>query len=450
MIYKKSNWLYFKEFQKKYYIVQTLQKEIFEVDFDLFNLLKSANRFLKEDFRGAGRIKIFQNLIKNKILVSESSNDIKTLSKFYKNKEDINSFESLHIIPTLHCTLNCRYCFVLKNIPLSKRNFEMDFDTAKEGIRFFFQRNTHHKPLVTFYGGEPLMRTDLMLKCIDYIEKKLKKQIRKKIITNATLVNEKIAQKLKKYKFDVSVSIDGNEKAHNANRINWQGKGSFKDTIGGYQILKKAGIEVKILCTVGTHNIRDLERQTEFLLNLKPTAIALNLPKKIGGSDLEKGYTPEFLMKKYIQALKICYEKKIPELHFADLIYGFLKKGIKYRPCSGCGSQIAITPKGLIGPCQAYAATGKYFIKRPKNKKELYKSRVFTKWRNVNCFTSKRCTNCPIMPICYGDCPFDRESRSNSLLIPSPLHCYSRKIMFEYLIERAVSNRSLFFRPSNE
>lgn len=450
MVYTKSRWLYFKEFQKKYYIIQTLQKEIFEVDFDLFNLLKKKSGFSSEDFRKIGKIKIFQNLIKNKILIPENFNEIKTLSKFYKDKEDINSFESLHIIPTLRCNLNCRYCFVLKTVPLSKRNFEMDFDIAKERIKFFFQGNTHPKPLVTFYGGEPLISAGLMFKCVDYIEKKLKKKIKKKIITNAILVNKEIAQKLKRYNFDVSVSIDGNEKAHNTNRIDWQGKGSFKNTIKGYQILKKAGIEVKILCTVGSHNIRDLEKHTEFLLNLKPTAIALNLPKKIEGSDLEKGFTPEFLMKKYVSALKICYEKKIPELHFADLIYGFLRKGIKYRPCSGCGSQIAITPEGLIGPCQAYAGTKKYFIKRPKNKKELYKSKVFAKWRNVNCFTSKRCPNCPIMPVCYGDCPFDRENRSGSLLIPSPLHCYSRKVMFEYLIERIVSGQSLFFKPSNE
>jgi uncharacterized protein len=115
----------------------------------------------------------------------------------------------------------------------------MDFETAKKGIDFFFKGNTHPNPLVTFYGGEPLIKAKLMFKCVDYIEKKLKKKIKKKIITNATIVNEEIAKKLKKYKFDISVSIDGNEKAHNVNRINWQGKGSFKDTIRVIGFFKK-------------------------------------------------------------------------------------------------------------------------------------------------------------------------------------------------------------------
>jgi uncharacterized protein len=447
MIYKKSNYLYFLKIKEKYYIIQTLLKEIFEVDFDLYNFLKNKNLFFREDFKKLMSSKICQNLIKNKILLPTKLNEVETLYKIYKNKENLNSFESLHIIPTLRCTLNCRYCFVLKNAQISKENLDMDFLTARKGINFFFKKNIHPNPLITFYGGEPLIRFDLIVKCVEYIEKKLKKKIRKKIITNATLVNEEIAQKLKKYKFDVSVSIDGNENAHNANRINWQGKGSFKDTIRGYKLLQKAGINVKILCTVGSHNIKNLEENTEFLLDLKPTAIALNLPKKIEGSDLEKGFTPEFLMRKYLNALKICYKRKIPELHFADLIYGFLRKGVKYRPCSGCGSQISVTPEGLIGPCQAYAVTKKYFIKMPKTKKELYQNKIFTKWRNVNCFTSKGCAYCPIMPICYGDCPFDRENRSGSLLIPSPPHCYSRRIMFEYLIKRVISNQSLFFKP---
>lgn len=83
-------------------------------------------------------------------------------------------------------------------------------------------------------------------------------------------------------------------------------------------------------------------------------------------------------MKKYIKALELCYKNKVPELHFADLIYGFLRRGIKYRPCSGCGSQIAIAPNGLVGPCQAYVATGKYFVKMPKEKKIYTKMKFLT------------------------------------------------------------------------
>lgn len=443
MVYKKSKFLYFLKIGSNYYVIQTLQKVIFEIDLELWNLLKKNEVFYKSTFQDKS---VFDILIKNKILLSQKFDEIEKLKIFYKNKEEVSSLESLHIIPTLRCTLNCKYCFVFKNNSSLKKRLDMDFETARKGIDFFFEKNTHPNPLVTFYGGEPLIKGDLMFKCVDYIEKILKRKIKKKIITNATIVTEDIAKKLKKYKFDVSVSIDGNEKAHDTNRINWEGKDSFRDTIRGYRILQKAGIEVKILCTVGPHNLKNLEENVKFLLSLKPIAIALNLPKKIEGSELEKGLIPEFMMKKYIKALEICYKNKTPELHFADLIYGFLRKGIKYRPCSGCGSQIAIAPNGSIGPCQAYVASGKYFVKMPKEKEDLYKNKVFEKWRNVNCFTSKNCSQCYIMPVCYGDCPFDRESRSRSLLTPSPLHCYSRKVMFDYLLKRIISKQKIFFK----
>ena len=58
--------------------------------------------------------------------------------------------------------------------------------------------------------------------------------------TNATLMNEEIADYIMKNKFNVIVSLDGYKELHNKNRLFVTGEGSFEKTINGLKILLRS------------------------------------------------------------------------------------------------------------------------------------------------------------------------------------------------------------------
>ena len=58
--------------------------------------------------------------------------------------------------------------------------------------------------------------------------------------TNATLMNEEIADYIMKNKFNIIVSLDGYKELHNKNRLFVSGEGSFEKTINGLKILLRS------------------------------------------------------------------------------------------------------------------------------------------------------------------------------------------------------------------
>ena len=119
--------------------------------------------------------------------------------------------DSLEVLTTTGCNLNCSYCF-----EHTKNNrFDTDWELLDE--KYFSKGYTQN---VDYFGGEPLLR-------LDTIEKHIKKypfdDRTKHVITNGLLV-PKYIEKIKELGIDLQISLDGCEKANDLNR----GKGTYK------------------------------------------------------------------------------------------------------------------------------------------------------------------------------------------------------------------------------
>jgi|GEM_PF-6229375 len=390
--------------------------------------------------------KKLKNYLKKELILVEKNLFFKNILLKYKKQKDPYYFESLLIVPANRCNLRCSYCFVYGG-KKPKKIKEVDLKDIKRAIELFFEKNTCKEPLVTFYGGEPLLRPDFIFDCINFIEKKLKKKIKKRIITNGTLITKAIASKIKKHNIEIAVSIDGMKEIHDKVRVYPNGKGSFENALRGFLTLKNIGVETNILCTVWKHNILNLEENIKFLCSLKPTAIALNLPREISDRSLKKEITNKEIIEKYAKCLQILYSHHIPELNFLKLIKGFIEKVIPFKPCSACGAQMVISPDNYVGPCQAYINSKKYFtyINKIKSKQDLLKNKYFELWRKIDKISSKKCFGCEIMPLCMDDCIIDRKNYNKDFLLPTSLQCAFRKKMVEILVKRLVNKQPLQF-----
>ena len=104
---------------------------------------------------------------------------------------------------TEKCNLNCTYCYE------NKKNKEISFESIKDLIDYEISRKQAYS-IIVFYGGEPLLKKNMIKDTIEYINtKKSKTNFYYGITTNGTLLDEEFIKYMKNNKFIyVAYSID--------------------------------------------------------------------------------------------------------------------------------------------------------------------------------------------------------------------------------------------------
>lgn len=156
-----------------------------------------------------------------------------------------NNLEQLILELTGKCNLRCKYC-IYNDEYIYDRAFnseDMLVQTAQKAVDYFFEHSKEDMA-VTFYGGEPLVKYDLMKWVIDYSlekNKKYKKKMSFSLTSNLTLVTEEIADYLAQIpELHMVCSLDGPVAIQNANRVYRNGDGCFNEAFRGLKLLSKS------------------------------------------------------------------------------------------------------------------------------------------------------------------------------------------------------------------
>ena len=176
---------------------------------------------------------------------------------------------SVHIDLTMRCNEVCRHCYrVIEQRP------ELTTDELKAILEDLAKAGTLY---LTFSGGEVFLRKDLF----DLIEHARRLRFDVRLKSNALLVTEAKAERLKALgvrQVDISIySVDS--AVHD-----WVTKvpGSFERTLKGIELLKAAGITVKLNCPLMRQNvgqykeIRTLAERLGVLCGFDPMITAKN------------------------------------------------------------------------------------------------------------------------------------------------------------------------------
>lgn len=156
---------------------------------------------------------------------------------------------------TSACNLRCKHCFYHEEqAKFFDTANDLSRDEALELARYFVDEINIMS--VSLTGGEALMCPYFF----DLVEYFKSKNVCVSVLTNGTLLTEKIASKLANLinpKYDsVQISLDG-ASAETHDKI--RGKGSFEKTCKGLENLQKYAIPVAIASTVTSENVNELE-----------------------------------------------------------------------------------------------------------------------------------------------------------------------------------------------
>lgn len=163
---------------------------------------------------------------------------------------------------TRRCLLNCIHCRAAAHSGSYANEL-----TTEECFTFLDDVKSFSSPIIILTGGEPLLRPDIY----EIARYGTKIGLRMVMAPCGMLVDKDVAQKIKDAGImRVSLSIDGvTAESHDAFR---RVEGAFASVMQAIENFKQVGMEFQINTTVTKHNVKDLPKLLEMVIELGAVA----------------------------------------------------------------------------------------------------------------------------------------------------------------------------------
>lgn len=244
------------------------------------------------------------------------------------------SLQNVFLHVTKACNLHCSYCYFSATKPLLNEMVTQEYGSLWSDIVALRPKKA------IFTGGEPLLRPDILELLRGLRDTDPNHHVLRCLNTNGHLVTPKLSKQLVGLADEVRVSIDALPESNDALR----GAGNFDAAMRALEYFYADGFEPKVLVTITSISLPDLEELLCLLIKKKFTRINLNSFRPIGRG---KGYSewavkPEDVRTAVRRAWQRCYpDQPTPP------------EPPEPEACSNCGvgSFLNIMPNGDVFPC---------------------------------------------------------------------------------------------------
>ena len=139
------------------------------------------------------------------------------------------------------CNSQCKYCYEKSMNEFDNKvdeKFKFDFSApdvsqvSEDKLKNFLSKDKN--PVLIFYGGEPLLEAERIIKIIDSLKDI---NVKFRIQTNGKLFDKLPIEYLKKIE-KILVSIDGDKERTDFNR----GEGTYEKVMENIKLIKKRGL----------------------------------------------------------------------------------------------------------------------------------------------------------------------------------------------------------------
>lgn len=347
---------------------------------------------------------------------------------------------SIYFYPTESCNLSCIHCWLHPSHAPDEHTYQVQnrgnvsVDTMDKVVREALPLGLGH---VKMTGGEPFLNPAFF----DYMDCFSRYGLSLSIETNATLITDAVARKLKTYNLrHISTSLDGSH-AGVHERIR-RVKGCFEQALEGIQLLIENDIYPQVIFCLQQLNAHDLEDTIRLAHGMKIRSFEIN-PVVMTTTNSSSGnrcqsLTTEALLR-LEKLIESDYANRYSRMHINLYIPPALKgiKEIARRPLCTCNifNICGILSNGDVSVCGI-----------GRRKKELVMGNVNEKgiariWREGRVFKDIRekiphqmqgiCGKCLFKQHCLGFCRADALYSGQSLLDPNDLcQAVYRKGMF--------------------
>lgn len=335
-------------------------------------------------------------------------------------------FKQLLLEVTSICNFRCKYCTYSNHYKHTRAHGEknMDFAIAKRAVDYYFEnfkivykRNAQKKPIISFYGGEPLINFALIKKVVDYVKHTFPEfEVDYHITTNGFLMDTTISDFLYNNEFYILLSLDGNKENHDRNRLTLNNDKTFNKIFTNYIQFKNKYPSAKIFISACYDYKTDLNKMMNFFDENKIHVIQVN-PVDFNTNTYYNQFSSEDILtfSNQLSNLKKLYVNKSIQRTleknkflaafltptYAGLAYHNMlgEQNISIKPYTGScvpGEKMYITTTGDIKPCEK--------VGNPLIIGNVFNGLDFVKIRDIlnelNSEAVNNCYKCPISKLC--------------------------------------------------
>ncbi len=330
----------------------------------------------------------------------------------------------------------------------------MTFDTVRAAIELAMERARWENPEqslgVIFFGGEPLLMRDVITRTVRHcqkMEEKTGQLFHHKITTNGTLLDEEFLTSPDTAGIFVAVSHDGVPQAHDANRVDPAGRGTFDALDAKIDLLLKHKPYAPVMMVVAPNTVRHFAESVKYLYNRGFRCLISSLDY---GAQWNERLMRE-LGKQYNRLADWYYRETMNEAKF--YFSPFEVKIASHIFPGSCQAerrelgqtQISVAPDGGLYPCVQFVGDPSYSIGHVSTGiDEAARKRLY----DVNGEEKETCAECAIRDRCNHYCGCLNRQSTGRLDLVSPVLCAHERTVLpiaDGLAERLFAKRSAMF-----
>lgn len=248
---------------------------------------------------------------------------------------------TLHL--TDRCNLACRYCYHRQG------THEMSLETALAAIDECTTGDSN--PGIIFFGGEPLLKSELIFSIIAECERKSPHRFHYKVTTNGTLLTPELIERATAAHLHLAISCDGTPSVQDRHRVTAEGAGSSALVMPNLGAVFAAQPSAPVMMTVNPDTAADLPDSVRFLRDQGASYLIPSVNFHADWSDrarraLRKSY--KTLGDWYLDAYR--REEKFYFAAFDKRIASRIWPG-RGTSCQLARRQISVSPDGTYYPC---------------------------------------------------------------------------------------------------
>ncbi len=347
------------------------------------------------------------------------------------------------VIPlTSKCNLKCSYCYQVLHGDFQGESAaeiaDWKPDTIDRLVKFVrneLEQTNYEGVRIRWYGGEPLLRLDLIESIGELIKRETEafgRRLSGMVVTNGVLISEKAIRLLKRFKVDrLEISVDGPQHTHDLLRASRSGRSTYDEILRS--VVNAADHFETIVFRVNVHS-KNAEEINDWLYIVAPTITKPNVFLKF---KLVEGDKTNDLDYQAFAALTLEYSYTAKELGL-----NLLQKRLATETCPAIRQNYFIVQSDLkVYKCPQNLGSGNN-VGHIGSTGALETNWRMAHWTGYDVANNSDCSSCAHLPHCNGGCPYNEimhTINSRALKVYNRKErCCREKLVPELLLPRLV------------
>ena len=311
------------------------------------------------------------------------------------------------------CNLGCTYCYAQQgSFGGSEKN--MTTEVARQSVDLLINNaQPGEKVSLTYLGGEPLVNRPLLQEVTEYAAgaaASAQVGIAFSLTTNATLLKEEDAAFFNRYRFSVTISVDGTGADHDALRPFKSGAGSYQRVMANASRLLAArprhfAARARVTVTPGNLEVPQILASL-VAMGFDGVQLSPMLSSPNGRHEMQENHLAS-LLNSMIACGRTFQEhlavgKIYPFTNLINMLQRIHRNARDEYPCGAGGNYMGVSSEGGLYACHRFVGEEEAAMGNTTAGVDPERQGEWLQTRNV--FTQEPCTTCWARHLCGGGC----------------------------------------------